>query len=332
VSRDSERIRFRSIILTIQDLTADRWVPLLAEANLNTLILHAVHLPQDITNLINYRNSDAGRALYQACHARGIEIEYQMHTASWLVPRSYFGKTPEMFRMDIRGQRTCDHNFCLSSDAAWDLFTTRARKLAAALPSGTGRFFFFGDDVPKSSACHCPQCARFSASDQGLIYARRMVAAIRKDQPEARVSMLAYGDSLSTPETGHLDDGLFLEYAPIGRCYRHALDDPECAINRSHVAALKSLLAFSGHLPFHVTEYWLDASLFSKWRRPAVKIPVSMDIVRRDVAFYHQLGAESIATYAVMCDGEYWDRFGAPPVVEYGAALRDCEELPDSTA
>lgn len=330
MSRDTDRIRYRSIILTIQDLTANRWVPLMAEAELNTLMLHAVRLPQDINHLISYRNSDAGRALYQECHARGIQIEYQLHTASWLVPRSFFWKDPDMFRMDIRGQRTCDHNFCLSSDAAWDLFEARARQLVATLPSDTGRFFLFADDVLQSSACHCPQCAGFSTSDQCLIYAKRMIGAIRQAHPEARVSYLAYGDSLATPESGHLDDSLFLEYAPIGRCYRHALDDPACAINRSHVTALKRLLAFSGEKPFHVTEYWLDASLHSKWRRPAVRIPVSMDIERRDVAFYHQLGAESIATYAVMCDEDYWDRFGEPPIQEYGAALRACGRPSDS--
>ena len=324
--RKHNPIRYRSIILTLQDLTATRWVPLMAEAGLNTLMLHAVRLPYDINYLIHFRNSDAGRALLEECHDRGIKIEYQMHTASWLVPRILFWEHPEMFRMDAQGNRTSDCNFCMSSDAAWELFESRAQKLVAALPSETGRFLLFADDV-RSGACHCPQCAHLSASDQSLIYANRLLGAIRQVHPDAQVSYLAYHATLSPPEMVKPDDGIFLEFAPIGRCYRHALNDRGCAINRAYVAALERTLTFFEKMPLHVTEYWLDASFHSRWRRPAAALPVPLEIMRRDIAFYRQLGATSVASYAVMCDEEYWDRFGEPPLVPYGTALNPCEGL-----
>jgi len=314
-------IPHRSVILTLQDLTEPQWVPSMAEAGVNSLMLHAVKLPYDINQLIAFRQSDAGRRLFDACHEHGIAIEYEMHTASWLVPRMHFREHPEWFRMDLRGKRVCDCNFCFSCDEAWELFDARAQTLAAALPSETGRYLLFPDDVGNGS-CHCPECASLSPSDQGLLYANRLQRAIRKVHADARVSFLAYHATLAPPDSIEPDEGVFIEFAPIQRCYRHALDEPGCAVNRAQVAALDGILAAFGGGEFHVTEYWLDASKHSGWRRPAQKIPVSMDITRRDIAFYESRGATSIATYAVMCDDEYWAHFGPPPLAAYGAALR----------
>jgi len=313
-------IEHRSVILTLQDLTEARWVRAMAEAGLNTLMLHAVRLPHDINHLINFRSSDAGRRLLEECRETGIAVEYQMHTATWLVPRMLFRKKPEMFRMNVRGERTSDCNFCASSDEAWEMFDVRAQRLVRELPSDTGRYLLFPDDVAEG-ACHCRACAHLTPSEQALLYANRMLRAVRKVHPDARVSYLAYHATLSAPETIKPDDGVFLEFAPIRRCYRHTLDDAGCAVNRAQAAALRSNLDFFGRQPFHVTEYWLDASLHGGRRRPTTKLPVPMDIVRRDIEFYAGLGATSIASYAVMCDEEYWEHFGAPPLREYGAAL-----------
>jgi len=311
----------RSVILTLQDLTEPRWVPAMAEAGLNTLMLHAVRLPHDITALLAHRRSDPGRRLLEACREHGIDLEYQMHTASWLVPRIHFRTSPEMFRMDLRGERVADCNFCFSSDQAWELLDARAQVLAAELPSDTGRYLLFADDVGEG-ACHCPRCAPLSASDQALRYANRLLAAIRKVHPRAQVSYLAYHATLAPPERVRPAPGIFLEFAPIRRCYRHALDDPECAVNRDKATALDRLLAFFGDAPLHITEYWLDASRHSGWRRPARELPVPVEIMERDIAFYAERGATSIASYAVMCDADYWDHYGPPPLAAYGAALR----------
>jgi len=317
-------VEYRSIILTLGDLTEPRWVAAMARAGLNTLMLHAARLPQDVDQLITFRQSDPGRRLAAACREHGIRIEYQMHTASWLIPRMRFREQPDWFRMDLRGERVCDCNFCFSCEEAWDLLDTRAQALAAELPSETGRYLLFPDDVAEG-ACHCPACARLGASDQALLYANRLQRAIRKAHPGARVSYLAYHATLVPPESVTPDDGVFLEFAPIRRCYRHALDDVGCAVNRQHVAALDRLVSFFGGAPFHVTEYWLDASRHSGWRRPAQRIPVTGEIIRQDVAFYRERGANSIATYAVMCDADYWAYFGEPPLAAYGAAVRGVE-------
>jgi poly(3-hydroxybutyrate) depolymerase len=136
---DRTAIKRRSVILTLADLNEPRWLPALAEAGVNTLMLHAVRLPEDIERLITFRESPAGEQFLAECKARGIAVEYQMHTASWLVPRGLFATKPEIFRMDLRGRRTSDTNFCASSEEAWEVFAERARDLVTRLPSDTGR-------------------------------------------------------------------------------------------------------------------------------------------------------------------------------------------------
>ena len=64
-------IGYRSVILTLQDLTETRWVPAMARAGLNTLLLHAVRLPYDVNQLITFRRSDAGRRLLEEYKLRG---------------------------------------------------------------------------------------------------------------------------------------------------------------------------------------------------------------------------------------------------------------------
>ena len=310
----------RSVILTLQDLTEKRWVSAMADAGLNTLLLHAVRLPQDITALIHLRNSDPGRELADACHSHGIQVEYQMHTATWLLPRMLFRQQPELFRADLWGNRISDCNFCFSSEEAWDIVRERLTTLVTTLRSDTARYLLFADDVGEGS-CHCPACAALSASDQALLYANRLCQGIRETQPAAQVSYLAYHATLSPPEQVEPADGVFLEFAPIRRCYRHAIDDAGCAVNRRHAQSLRESAALFRQAPIHITEYWLDASRHSGWRRPAGKIPVSVDIMRRDIDFYVSQGATSIATYAVMCDEEYWAAYGPPPLAEYGQAL-----------
>ncbi len=315
-------IAYRSIILKPSELQEPRWPALMGEAGLNTLMLHAAHLPEEINDLFVFAESDVGRRVFAEAAERGVRIEYEMHTASWLLPREWFAEDASLFRMTVAGERTAQSNFCFSSDRAWDIVAPRLRDLVRRLPSQTGRYLLYPDDTAQG-ACHCPLCASLSAADQALIYAERLQEIIRSVDPGATVAYLAYLSTMAQPPMIHRPaEDVFLEYAPIWRCYRHALGDPSCAVNREHVAALDRLVDyFAGH-PLHTTEYWLDASRYSGWKRPAQRIAVSEDIMRRDAAFYAGKGFDSVASYAVMCGPDYWAAYGPPPVAAYGAALR----------
>jgi hypothetical protein len=142
-------------------------------------------------------------------------------------------------------------------------------------------------------------------------------------RPEARLACLGYANCLAAPKAVAPSPGLFLEYAPVLRCYRHAFSDPSCALNREHAAGLLSLLATFGAEGAQVLEYWLDASMFSGWRRPARRVPFQPGVLAADLAFYAGLGFRSATSFGVFLDAEYFATHGAPPITEYGRALRE---------
>jgi hypothetical protein len=68
-------------------------------------------------------------------------------------------------------------------------------------------------------------------------------------------------------------------------------------------------------------EYWLDASRFSGWKRPAVSIPWRPDMLRADLEAYAARGVRHVTTFAVWIDADYVAMHGPPPVHDYGRAL-----------
>jgi hypothetical protein len=156
-----------------------------------------------------------------------------------------------------------------------------------------------------------------------VIVMNAVLAALLTVRPDARLSCLAYANCLAPPTAVTPAPSLFLDYAPILRCYRHALADRSCALNREHADGLPALLEAFGRDGAQVLEYWLDASLFSGWRRPARRVPLRPALVAADVAFYADLGFRSATTFGVYLDADYFAAHGIPPVAEYGRALRE---------
>ena len=77
----------------------------------------------------------------------------------------------------------------------------------------------------------------------------------------------------------------------------------------------------------HVLEYWLDASMFSRWERNnLVKIPWNSGNCERDVKLYSEIGIKSVTTFATwMISGDYLKEHGENYILkivkEYGSIL-----------
>jgi hypothetical protein len=118
-----------------------------------------------------------------------------------------------------------------------------------------------------------------------------------------------------------------LEYAPIHRRYDIPYSQQNAPGDADGLAALDAnLRVFSAH-DAQVLEYWLDASLFSGWKRPAVRLPWNGSVFVSDVETYRSRSVEHITSFVVYLDEEYVARYGEPPLDEYGAALL-CAQQP----
>ncbi|HEO69978.1 MAG TPA: DUF4838 domain-containing protein, partial [Candidatus Hydrogenedentes bacterium] len=244
---------------------------------------------------------------------------YELHAMGDLLPREFFEENPGFFRMNRQGERAADWNLCLSAPGAVEYVCRRAVETARVLKPTTGRYFYWGDD--NRPWCHCPKCHSLSDSDQALLLANHLLEALREVDSGAQVAYLAYANTLAPPEKVAPKAGVFLEFAPIHRRYDVPLAAADAKENRGNLELLDANLALFGADTAQALEYWLDASRFSQWKRPSVKIPWSREIMAADLDTYGGRGVRHITTFAVYVDAEYMAMHGEPPVEEYGDLL-----------
>ena len=221
------------------------------------------------------------------------------------------------FRMDKHGNRVADCNFCPSSNEAMELAAERAAEVARSLYRSSERFYFWMDDA-KNKKCHCPKCRNKSASDQQLMVLERILSALRKERPESKLAYLAYFDTMELPNL-EIADGLFLEYAPIGKTINAASAEAEEEIRMARL-----LRERFGCKDAKVLEYWLDNSLFSRWKKPPLSFsftPESVKTMEDDIRNYVDMGFEVITTFACFLGTDYEELYGEADITPFARAI-----------
>ena len=298
------------------------WIDKLSDAKINVLGLHPPGgdlAISELENLVEIMKTNEYRTLIDYALSKEIKIEYEIHAAGYLMPKSMFETHPEYFRMNEKGERTKDHNFCVSCTDALDLFAERAAELAISLYGSSHDFYFWMDDG-RSLQCHCPKCKNLTASDQQLIAVNAMQRAIRKRIPDARMAYLAYVDSIIPPKKTKPSEGVFLEYAPFEK-YTAKGEDAPVLIKREK-EMLSALLNFFGKRGSKVLEYWYDNSLYSNWKKPPVKFTLNDSAMRTDIAEYRSFGFEGIATFACYLGRDYEILHGSVDITPFADCTR----------
>jgi len=307
----------RGVVITPDDLTLVDWPERAKNAGLTTI---GIHHPSSPKAVVDWIKTDAGRRFLEACARLGIAVEYELHAMKELLPRDLFAKHPEFFRIDEKGNRNPDSNCCPHSIRAVEVIAENAGAIAGVLRPTTGRYFFWGDDgLPW---CACPECKGLIPSEQALLIENRVVRALREIDPRASLAHLAYTNTLAPPRSVKPEPGVFLEYAPIHRRYDAPYARQSGPDQPDGLPSLDANLEVFPAETAHVLEYWLDVSLFSRWKRPAVKLPWRRDVLESDVATYGSRGIRHVTSFAVYVDDDYRKRYGEPTfLAEYGDAL-----------
>ena len=314
----------RGILLFTHDIESVPWPKMASEAELTTIGVHpgGGHLKADmVPKTMAWIKSDAGQKFLRECREYGIEVEYEIHALRELLPRALFKEHPEYFRVDKRGKRSPDLNFCFHSEEALRLIAANAIAFSRVCKPTTGRYFFWLDDKP-AAFCHCEKCKRYSASEQSLIYENFLLKELRKFDSEATLSHLCYLSTLPAPrpEVIKPDEGIFLEYAPIRRSYTVPYKEQK-ATRDGFEHLLNNLKVFPVETA-QVLEYWMDVTKFSRRRRPFKKLPWRQDVFESDVAFYRSLGVNHVTSFGNGIDKYYVDHYGQPPLKQYGPGLK----------
>ena len=311
----------KGIIVAPGDFEGIDWVEKCSSLKLDTLAFHTGGRNHDILEALDFSVSADFK---KRCADHDIFCEYEEHTAGVMLDPALFPVHPEYFALNADGSRTPGErtNWCISSAGMRDLLKENAANLAKKLGSASHRYYFWSADGA-NSLCHCKECSRWNTADLNLLSVNVMAEGIRQVDPQAEVAYLAYaGSSYDVPEEVVPHEAVFLEFAPYIRRFFAAIDDPENEINRRFYHALLDLVKFFPADRIHILEYWLDVSLFCNHFRDEVKaLPVTKEIMCRDIDFYRGLGIENFSTFAVGMNGEYLKKFGEERLLDYAEYL-----------
>ena len=313
----------RGILIFPQEI-GSYWLRLLKESEINLLGIHpagGATARDTLDQLLEQVETVEFQRFAHQVADLGVDLEYEFHAMSWLIPREAFQRHPQWFRMDEKGERVNDFNICPSCQEALELLEERSALLAGKLPCmTTNRYYFWVDDVA-GKLCHCPSCRELSSSDQVMILYNHILRGIRRVNPKATQCYLAYADCIAPPQKVLPDAGIFLEYAPIERDSSLPISDPSCEKNQNQLRHLDGLLQLFGREGAQVLEYWMDNSRFWNWKAPYGKLPFYRQAVDADVSFYLQKGFDSLTSFGCGLGADYAARFGDPPIAEYGKIL-----------
>lgn len=320
-NKEAETHYYKGIVVYPSDVYsvgAEAWEQRLTEGNLNLMAIHADTVFEPLDSLKKFIESPDGQHLAAYCAENGIDMEYEVHALQALLPRSLYDEHPEYFRMDADGNRIREYNMCFSSDGAYEAIRETIKELVTWLKPTTHRYLFWTDDV-NDAFCKCGKCREFSASEQALMYENRLLDIIREFDPEATVAHLTYSGTLAAPEKVAPAEGVFMEFAPIGRNYAEPMNDVSKKAFEDNLAVFPAETA-------HILEYWLDESLACGYQRHHPKIlPCGKERCAEDVAYYRELGVNSVTTFATWLDADYDAMFGVENTMQtfrdYGEAL-----------
>lgn len=288
---------------------SSRWIDLAKKHRVKRLSIHpwgGKNAHRNLIDLLDTLETPEYRAKIDALIDSGVEVGYEFHAASYLLPRELYAEHPEYFRMDENGERVENGNFCFSNADACAIVAKNAATLAKKLYRSANEYYFWLDDSRKGSCC-CPECKKRSFADHQLHIMNLMLREIRKDDPDAKMCYLAYYESLAVPTEETNRDGIFLEYAPIDR-----YNNGGFLLEGENLEVLRNLLDFFGKDDAKVLEYWYDNSLFSKWKKPPVSFTPDSEAILRDYAFYRDLGFKNLSSFACFLGADYVELYGEP--------------------
>lgn len=287
-------------------------------AGADVLGLHPVggnKATSSLENLLIWLKTDKGRRLLSYARSLGLEIEYEMHAASFLVPREMFSSHPEYFR-EANGVRTNDYNFCVSSDEMLRLMAKNAAALGRVLSPDTHDYYFWLDDA-ENNRCECEKCRTLSASDQSLIVANAIADELRRFDSSARVCYLAYLGTLTPPKSVKPAPDVFLEYAPMKRDRSIPVWEDE-TVKRE----LDALFTVFEPGEAKILEYWYDNSMFSNWKKPPKKFTPDNERIAKEIDFYRSLGVGNVTSFACYLGADYEALYGSPDFSAVKSAKR----------
>lgn len=195
----------------------------------------------------------------------GFETTWGGHSFGWIAPEDcppvkpdrskgikgklardvYCEKYPEHFSL-VKGKRAMRQH-CYSNPEVQRVFIDWIKRFWRSHPE-TNILNLAPMDNP--DFCECAKCAEFADDDGSRLhkFLNIVIAGVEKEFPGKTYRTYAYSSYKDAPK-GPVNPNLIVEYCMYDRCYKHALHDENCPVNR------QALKKFDAWLDKDVAEY-----------------------------------------------------------------------------
>jgi hypothetical protein len=260
------------------------WIDFAAKARFNVIVFHYTWPARDWY-------IDLRKQLLPEIKKRGLAVDAGGHFLSTFLPRALFKEHPDWFPMGTDGKRSNVFNLNPFAAGALEYLNTGAVKHMLESPE-VRVFYMLADDGPGTWGQE-PGKEKYTASDQALLVYNDLLRRLRQELPNASLAYLSYIDTTPPPQLVKPDPGIVYLYAPIQRCYAHALNDPACPFNQKYRENFEQNLQIFSPADTVVVEYYTDEIHMENMTPP---LP---DVIREDAQYYHHLGVGALSSLAI---------------------------------
>ncbi|MGQ9528996.1 DUF4838 domain-containing protein [Chloroflexus sp.] len=282
---------------------AEAWIEWAARARLNTIFIHTIGdqgMPLGACRLRSWQQQR--NRLWPLIRERGLRLEIGGHHLTDAIPRKRFRRQPELFRFNGR-RRVSDGNPCPTNPTTQALIREWVRSFFLAEPDAAV-YHLWPVDRLSGGWCLCPQCAQLSPADQSLLLVNVMADELAAINPTARISFLAYHDSMARPQQIVPAANVEALIAPRMRSYAAGIGTSTHPINgplAEQIAAIRELFPAG----VSVFEYYLDGILFKS------ALPPLGNTIAADLRTYRDWGVTGV--HALLTGDRPWLAPGPNP-------------------
>ena len=169
-------------------------------------------------------------------------LPFSGHTMASLCPGTrYYAEHPEYYAL-VDGERiNCvdakgPGQLCLTNPDVLRIVTENVLKQLRENPDLPFVEVSQNDNL---NYCRCPACAAVDEEEGShagtlLRFVNAVAEAAEREFPGAVIRTFAYQYSAKPPKKTRARDNVLIRYCTFDACFRHAIDDPECPVNREN--------------------------------------------------------------------------------------------------